>query len=101
MRRTLPLERLATLLPAERGLTRTEVETRRQLYGPNDIIEVAGRPWLDLIRDTAGDPMIWFLVGTSLAYGALGESIEAMTLLLAIVPLVGMDAYLHRRTRAS
>jgi len=101
MRRTLPLDRLANLLPGERGLTRAEVAQRRQLYGPNDIIEVAGRPWLDLLRDTAGDPMIWFLVATSVAYAALGESVEALTLLLAILPLVGMDAYLHRRTRAS
>jgi Ca2+-transporting ATPase len=101
MRRTLPLDRLGHRLLGERGLTRAEVATCRQLYGPNDIVEVAGRPWLDLIRDTAGDPMIWFLIGTSVAYAAIGESVEALTLLLAILPLVGMDAYLHRRTRAS
>ena len=101
MRRTVPLSRLGDLIANERGLTIAEVSTRRQRYGVNDIIEVAGRPWLDLARDTARDPMIWFLVGTSVLYGVLGEGVEALTLVLAILPLVGMDAYLHRRTRAS
>lgn len=101
MRRTLPLSRLGDLVAADRGLAAAEVVARRQRYGCNDIIEVAGRPWLDLVRDTVRDPMIWFLVGTSVLYGLLGEGIEAVTLLLAILPLVCMDAYLHRRTRAS
>jgi P-type Ca2+ transporter type 2C len=101
MRRTVPLSRLGDLFGDERGLTGAEVAARRQLYGPNDIIEAVGRPWLELARDTARDPMIWFLVGTSALYGVLGERIEALTLILAILPLVGMDTYLHRRTRAS
>jgi Ca2+-transporting ATPase len=101
MRRTLPLSRLGDLVAADRGLATVEVVTRRQRYGLNDIIEVSGRPLLDLVRDTARDPMIWFLVGIAALYGLLGEGVEAFTLLLAILPLVGMDAYLHRRTRAS
>jgi Ca2+-transporting ATPase len=54
-----------------------------------------------LLRDTATDPMIWFLVGTSLLYAALGEFTETFLLLGAIVPLAGMDALLHHRTQAS
>jgi Ca2+-transporting ATPase len=100
MRRTLPLFRLGDL-SGERGLTSAEAVTRRQRYGANDIIEVPRRAWRDLLRDTARDPMIWFLVGIGALYGVLGEGVEAVTLILAIVPLVGMDAYLHRRTRAS
>ena len=45
--------------------------------------------------------MIWFLVGTGLVYAVLGSYTEAVTLLIAILPLVGMDAFLHRRTQAS
>jgi Ca2+-transporting ATPase len=45
--------------------------------------------------------MIWFLVSTAGLYLALGSTVEALTLLSAILPLVGMDAYLHRRTQAS
>jgi len=101
MRRPLPTARLQGLLTAERGLTAAEVRERRQLHGANDIAEVPGSPWRDLVRETAKDPMIWFLVGTGALYGLLGERVEATTLLAAIVPLVGMDAFLHRRTRAS
>ena len=45
--------------------------------------------------------MPWFLAGTGALYAALGERAEALTLLASIVPLVGMDAFLHRRTRAA
>jgi Ca2+-transporting ATPase len=99
--RPLPADRLRDLVPSDRGLTTAEAHARRQRYGANDIIEAAGHPWWDLVRDTARDPMIWFLVGTSLLYRLLGNTAEALTLLAAIVPLVGMDAVLHRRTRAS
>jgi len=101
MRRAIPLDRLRGLLPGQRGLSTAEVAERRQRFGPNDIIETAGRPYWDLARDTARDPMIWFLVGTSVLYGFLGERAESITLLAASLPLVGMDAFLHRRTRAS
>lgn len=100
-RRPLPVDRLQGLLPGERGLTASEVQERQQRYGLNDIVEVSGNRWLELARDTAMDPMIWFLVGVSLLYGVLGEAIEALTLFAAVVPLVGIDAFLHRRTRAS
>ena len=100
MRRQAPVDRLRDL-PAGRGLTAAEVRARRASYGPNDIVEVAPHPWWDLIRDTARDPMIWFLVGTGGLYGLLGDTIEAATLFAATLPLIAMDAVLHRRARAS
>ncbi len=45
--------------------------------------------------------MIWFFAGTSALYGVVGQVAEAATLLGAIVPLVLMDVFLHRRTQAS
>jgi Ca2+-transporting ATPase len=45
--------------------------------------------------------MIWFFAGTSALYGIVGQVAEAATLLGAIVPLVLMDVFLHRRTQAS
>ena len=38
-RRPVPLARLQQLIPSLRGLTRTEVDERRQEYGPNEIVE--------------------------------------------------------------
>jgi Ca2+-transporting ATPase len=102
VRRGLPLGRLQGLAPpASGGLTADQARARRETYGANDVVEAARRPWRDLLRDTAGDPMIWFLAGTGALYAVLGDRGEALTLLAALVPLVGMDAFLHRRTRAS
>jgi Ca2+-transporting ATPase len=95
------MERLGDLRASDRGLTAGEVEERRQRYGPNDILETPPQPWWDLARDTIQDPMIWFLAGVSTLYGAIGEVTEALTLLVALIPLIGMDAFLHRRTQAS
>ena len=101
MRRALPIDRLGGLGLVPHGLPPAEVAVRRQRFGPNDIVEVTGNPWWTLLRDTAKDPMIWFLLTTSVLYGAMGDVVEALTVLGATVPLIGMDAWLHRRTQAS
>lgn len=97
----LPLSRIRGLLADDRGLDATAVADRRRQFGPNDIIESVGSPVMELARETARDPMIWFLVGTAVLYAVLSEYSEAITLFVSILPLVGMDAYLHRRTQAS
>lgn len=101
MRRSLPVDRVRGLVPDPLGLTTSDVTVRRQRFGSNDIVEVAGNPWWELICDTAKDPMIWFLIVTSVLYGAMGDTAEALTVLGATLPLVGMDVWLHRRTQAS
>jgi len=101
MRRVVPVGRLLGLLGTADGLSTIEASERRQRYGRNDIVETARRPWRDLLRDTVKDPMIWFLAGTAALYAALGDRVEALTLVAALVPLAAMDAFLHRRTQAS
>jgi len=96
----VPLQRLAELGAADRGLAAAQVEAQRR-YGFNDIVPVAHGGWRDIVRDTARDPMLWFLIGTAVMFAAIGDLAEALTLGVAVVPLLGMDAYLHRRTRAS
>src|SRR5512135_2604231 len=100
-RRPVPSARLQRLIHSLRGLTQTEVEDRRQEYGTNDIVETPPHPWWDLLRDTAKDPMLWFFAGVGVLYALIGQRTEALTLLAAILPLLGMDVYLHRRTQAS
>ena len=101
IRRAVPLERLHGLLGSVRGLTATEASERRQRYGANAIVETPPARWRELARDTAKDPMLWFLGATSLLYAVVGEVGEAVILLVALVPLVGMDAFLHWRSQAS
>jgi len=101
VRYEIPLDRLAGLTDGERGLDRAEAELRRRRYGPNDIVEIPEGALVALARDTARDPMLWFLVGTATVYAALGDRTEAAVLFASILPLAGMDAWLYLRTRAS
>lgn len=101
MRYAFPAERIMGLLDAESGLASGEVAERRRVYGDNQIVKPESRAWGDIVRDTARDPMVWFLVATALLFALLGDYAEAVILALAIVPIVGMDAYLHRRTQAT
>ena len=101
MRRTVPIERLQDLWTESRTLTAVEVEERRRRFGKNEILESAPGRWREILRDSARDPMLWFLAGTGSLYALVGERIEAATLFAAIAPLVGMDAFLHRRTQAA
>ncbi len=101
MRRFVPADRLAGLGSHEHGLTLAEVATRRARYGSNDIVETPPGGWRDVLRETIKDPMIWFLAGTSALFALVGSSREALIMLVAIAPIVGMDGFLHRRTQAS
>ncbi|MBX3414784.1 MAG: cation-transporting P-type ATPase [Pirellulales bacterium] len=99
--RNVPLDRLNDAWSDECGLERDEAERRLAQYGPNDILESPPNRWWHLMLETAKDPMLWFFAGTSALYAFVGQHTEAMTLLIAILPLLGMDIYLHRRTQAS
>ena len=101
MFRMLPVSRIEKFIKSERGLTTDEVTSCFKQYGHNEIIEVTKAQWWALLIDTMRDPMLWFLLGTALLFLFLGNYVEAIILLLAMIPLIGMDLYLHRRTRAS
>lgn len=102
MKRAVPDDR-ATLLQkgSTEGLSEAEAASLRHRFGTNAIAEQPPRSMARLARDAAGDPMIWFLLATSGLFGLLGQYRDMIVLLAAILPLVGMDFYLHRRTQAS
>src|SRR5688572_14579462 len=101
MRRAIPLARFGSALDDARGLSAKAAAERRSEYGPNDIAEATRSTLWTVVRETVADPMIWFLLGTGSLYAFLGDRTEAITLFAALVPLAGMDAFLHRRTQAS
>ena len=102
MKRRIPEDRLALLGHGGRkGLSETEAVALRARFGTNAIAEQPPRSFAALVRDAAGDPMIWFLLLTSGLFGLIGEYTDMAVLLAAILPLIGMDFYLHRRTQAS
>jgi Ca2+-transporting ATPase len=98
--RHVPLDRLPDPSAGVLGLSGAQVQAQRA-WGFNDVVVQAGGGWLVVARDTARDPMLWFLVLTAGLFGLLGQVTESLTLVVAIVPLLGMDAYMHRRTTAS
>lgn len=99
--RPVPRDRLAAVPGPDVGLSGSAVSSLRERFGDNDIVVSPPSTWRDLVRETAGDPMIWFLLVVSAVFAVLGDYTEAIVLLAALVPLAGMDAYLHRRTQAS
>ena len=101
MRRLVPADRLTGLGGNEHGLALAEVASRRTSFGSNDIVETPPTGWRDVLRDTIKDPMIWFLAATSVLFALVGDFREALIMVGALVPLVGMDGFLHRRTQAS
>lgn len=102
IRRFIPNDHEALLdWPPDQGLRADEARLRRERFGTNRILETAEPAWRALVRETVRDPMLWFLLATGGLYALLGERAEAWTLLVAALPLITMDAYLHRRTQAS
>ena len=101
MQRPVPVDRLNGLPDAPDGLGAAQVRARAAQYGQNLILEASSGGWGSLLRESAKDPMLWFLVATSGIFAFVGEWTEAVVLLAALVPFLGMDAYLNRRTQAS
>lgn len=99
--RSVPVERLPDFWDNPVGLDGAAVVARRAMFGPNIIAVPQSSGWSQIFFSTLGDPMIWFLIGTAALFVALGEFTEAAVLASALVPIAGIDAYLHRRTQAS
>lgn len=101
MFRCLPVERIGGQVSPDWGLDEQQVIERRQQYGTNDVIERPKHQWLELFQETLLDPMIWFLVVASILFALIAKYSESIVLLLAILPIGGMDAFLHWRTQVS
>lgn len=83
------------------GLSTTEAAARLERFGANDILPPVRSGLWRLVVASLGDPMLWFLLVSAGLFALVGERTEAIVLLAAIVPLFGMDAFLHGRTQTS
>jgi len=105
VRHPIPADRIADIAAESadvaRGLEATRVIDLRSRFGVNAIVDEPRGRWREVVRETVRDPMIWLLLGTAILYTAIGDRNEALILVAAIGPLVGMDVWLHRRTRIS
>lgn len=101
MKKRISFDTLKNLDLTSEGLSEDEVLNQRVLFGFNEIAEVSGNFWLELIFDTIKDPMIWFLLAIGSVFLIVGDLREGIVLFCAIVPLLLMDAVLHWRARSS
>lgn len=101
MQRKVSFKNLSGLKGKSTGLDEAEYSRQREKFGPNEIVERAENPWVGILMDTIKDPMVWFLICISAIFYFIGDYKEAITLSLATIPLIFMDAFLHWRTQAS
>lgn len=101
MRQPNFLSRIKYSLSPDWSLDSADIESSQTQYGFNDIVENHANRWMELAKDTAKDPMIWFLIITSLLFAVLKNYNQALILFFATIPLMGMDAFLHWRTQVS
>jgi Ca2+-transporting ATPase len=101
MRKKLEFNRIKNSLSDGWGLTLSEISSRETQYGLNDITQIQKNRIVEIVKQTAKDPMIWFLIGTSLLFALLKNYNQTIILLIATIPLMLMDTYLHWRTESA
>lgn len=101
MRKNFEFNRIKNSLSEDWGLTLPEISSRKAQYGLNDITQIQKNRIVEIIKETAKDPMIWFLIGTSLLFALLKNYNQTIILLIATIPLMLMDTYLHWRTESA
>lgn len=89
-------EELAVLLgtDAERGLTRGEVERRRNEFGLNELPDAPPRSLVKLFLAQFTSVIVWVLVGAAIISGLLEDWVDA-TAILAIVLLNGLLGFVQ------
>jgi len=95
------IDHVGGIPPGLDGLSSLEAQRRLAESGPNRWVE--GDRFARL-REIAGlllDPMAIMLVVAAGVYFALGETTDAVVLLLALVPVLGVDVALEARSRAA
>jgi Ca2+-transporting ATPase len=83
------------------GLSSAEARARLATHGPNRLVARERAAWL---KDLAGlllDPMAIMLFAAAGVYLALGERRDAVVMLCALVPVIGVDVFLEARSRSA
>jgi Ca2+-transporting ATPase len=69
----------------EQGLTSTEVASRTEKYGPNQLQEAPKRTFLQMVLDQLKSFVIILLIVAAAISGLLGEWIDAVAILLIVI----------------
>lgn len=100
MKNPVPSYMLGQLLDRSCSLDKQTAYQRLLTNGENRILGPREKRFKVLI-DTLKDPMIWFLVLAAFLFLFAGEIDESIILIAAIIPIIALDSFLHRRTALS
>ncbi len=84
-----------------RGLTTDEARARLLEHGPNRLVSRERAAWLKDAATLLLDPMAIMLVAAAGVYRLLGEARDAIVMLGALVPVIGVDVFLEARSRSA
>jgi P-type Ca2+ transporter type 2C len=88
-------------MPDIPGLTTAEARARLATYGPNRLVARDRTARLKEVIGLVLDPMSVMLVIAAGVYMALGERRDAIVMLIALVPVIGVDVFLEARSRSA
>ncbi|HLR91618.1 MAG TPA: cation-transporting P-type ATPase [Atopostipes sp.] len=69
----------------ESGLTKEEVERRREEYGLNELEEHETKPWYEILLENLNNIIVYLLAAAAILSVFMGEYIEAIAIVLAIL----------------
>jgi len=81
------------------GLTGEEAARRLTEFGPNALTPARRLGWLREAVGSLADPMAVMLLVVGVLYLAVGEVRDGVVLLVALVPVIGVDVFLEARSR--
>ncbi|MDE2289434.1 MAG: cation-translocating P-type ATPase [Burkholderiales bacterium] len=90
---------VATSAEARQGLSSERAAALQAQWGRNEIAAVARAGWWETLLEVLREPMFLLLLGASAVYLALGDRIEALTLLAFVLLVVALTAFQSHRTR--
>jgi Ca2+-transporting ATPase len=83
------------------GLTSDEARTRLVQHGPNRLVGRERAAWLKDLVSLLLDPMAVMLLVAAGIYMLVGERRDAIVMLAALVPVIGVDVFLEARSRSA
>ncbi|WP_291516016.1 cation-transporting P-type ATPase [Bdellovibrio sp. ArHS] len=101
MKKIISFENLQGIVLGQEGLSLASVIAQQKKFGRNEIVEDFAQPWWAILIETLKDPMVALLAVAGSMFLFLDNYSEAITLYVAILPLLAMNLYLHHRTQAS
>lgn len=81
------------------GLTDNQVQHSREEFGDNQMNSMRRSSWLKMLLNILKEPMLILLIAISIIYLAIGDSLEAAFMLVAIILVSAISFYQDNRSK--